>query len=68
MKWVNRGLGFVAGVLFLLAAEVAWVLDAGFIVKKSDAEYRRNVAEAYDRMAVDPIDEFAGLEEGAWSK
>ena len=58
----------LAGAALLLAMEAAWIVDAGFIVKKADADARRQRDEVYSLVSVNPADEFAGLGEGEWAK
>ena len=58
----------LAGAAILLAAEAAWIADAGFIVRKADAQERRRIDAVYSLVAVSPADEFAGLGAGEWAK
>lgn len=58
----------LAGAALLLTVEAAWIVDAGFIVRKTDADARRQRDETYSLAASNPADEFAGLGDGEWSK
>ena len=40
-KYFETAAAMAAGALLLLAVQVAWMIDAGFFVKKADACERR---------------------------
>lgn len=66
-EWSKAVIGLVVGALALLFAEVCWIAHHDwFCIPISVAEERRVREETYTRVAVCPIDEFAGLETNAW--
>lgn len=60
MRTWQMVLCMAAGALFAYAVEIAWMIDCGCIVRKSDANERRFWNEVYDRAAITPFDEMGG--------
>lgn len=56
-EWAKAALGMLAGALFLLAFQIAWILDKGCIVRKSDAQAKRYWNQVYDCAAVNTFDD-----------
>lgn len=57
MKTFQIVLAMLAGALFLLAFQVAWMIDSGCIVRKSDADAKRHWDRVYSQIAVNGVEE-----------
>lgn len=60
-EYAKALIGMFAGALVLAYVELCWAAHHNFfLVRKADAQARRQLDEAYTRMAVCPIDEMSG--------
>ena len=60
-EYAKAAIGMLAGALLLAFFEFCWLAKHDFfLVRKDVAQERRAMEEAYDRLAITPIDEFEG--------
>lgn len=57
-EWAKAALWMLAGALFLLAFQIAWILDKG-LVRKDEANAKRYWEMVYDCAAVNPFNEIS---------
>lgn len=68
-EYVKIGVSMVVGAAMLAFALVCWIAHHDwFCIPTTISVERRYWDEVYTRIAVCPIDEFAGLGEDAWKK
>lgn len=62
-------LHMVFGALVVLSGQFCWLAKHNFfLVHKTAAAEREFWDEVYSGIAVNPFDEFEGMEEGAWQQ